>query len=82
MALCKETASSIGILSNKIFSIPETTPEVEIVIFLFEILTPFSFEIILRDLAKLSIFKRGSPIPINTKLFKVSPFFLSLLSTV
>ena len=58
IALCKEIASSIGILSSKIFSIPETTPEVEIVIFLFEILIPFSFEIILSDLAKLSIFKR------------------------
>ena len=82
IALCSETANSIGIFSSKIFSIPGTIPDVEIVIFLFEIFTPFSFDIILKAFERLSIFNKGSPIPIKTKLFKFSPLFLSLLSTV
>ena len=55
---------------------------IETVIFLLEIFKPFSSERIFIAFIKLSIFKKGSPIPINTRLFTDCSLFLSLLSIV
>ena len=82
IAECRDIASSTGTFSRSIFSIFGTIPEVEIVIFLLDIFIPFSLDSISRAFKTFVRFKSGSPIPINTILFKFVPCFTSLLSIV